>query len=501
MRWMGLGVLLWVLLPMGTASGFVDCDGYEAAWDADTVYVMQAQTDSDRYVELFDGLTCANAYEGAPTPRIELNGDVSILIFVSPVAGIAGDVGLTVVRKTVEIDGAGYAIRRDPSAPTEYRLLQVNEGGNLTLRNTTLIGGLLGSEGITRGGALYYEGDVTLVNVTVTGSRAQEGGGLYGTGTLSLLGSRVSDNRAMGGAGGGVYAQGPMLMRGSAIERNVGGGLYLSGPESTLVRSSVSDNTASNTAGIRNEGTLFMLNMRVEDNLADPLNSNGGGINNNGQGQLVMFNTVVRGNRAGIGGGIYHGGASLSINLSTVVDNINNGNFAGSNIANPQPITLAASIVAGGSGGASISNPSAVSLQSENIIEDGAVIGDGVLAVDPLLDTNLVPLPGSRALDVIDGVPLLDTLDIDGDGNTTERVPVDVDDTPRQRGTRVDLGAQEARATLLSDGLLTPADAVYVLNRLGVAVDVANEAADYDQDGDIDSDDASAVLAALGAAS
>lgn len=48
------------------------------------------------------------------------------------------------------------------------------------------------------------------------------------------------------------------------------------------------------------------------------------------------------------------------------------------------------------------------------------------------------------------------------------------------------------------DGFITPADAVFVVNRIGQAPTGENAPADIDRDGDIDEDDANAVLALVG---
>ncbi len=73
--------------------------------------------------------------------------------------------------------------------------------------------------------------------------------------------------------------------------------------------------------------------------------------------------------------------------------------------------------------------------------------------VDPLgpdgvagtLDDDLRLMPNSPAIDAGDNALLPDDLlDVDGDGDTTETSPLDLDGTPRIKNGTVDMGAYEA---------------------------------------------------------
>lgn len=61
------------------------------------------------------------------------------------------------------------------------------------------------------------------------------------------------------------------------------------------------------------------------------------------------------------------------------------------------------------------------------------------------LDDDLRLMPNSPAIDAGDNALLPDdTSDVDGDGDTTETTPLDLDDTPRIKNGTVDMGAYEA---------------------------------------------------------
>lgn len=96
-----------------------------------------------------------------------------------------GLTGLPVVSSEITIEGHGSTIQRSSGAP-EFRLLAVNATGDLTLKETTLSGGIA----------------------------ARYGGGIFSYGgTVTLSGSTVSGNTALGGCGGSVQRRGVVQQR------------------------------------------------------------------------------------------------------------------------------------------------------------------------------------------------------------------------------------------------------------------------------------------------
>jgi hypothetical protein len=134
-----------------------------------------------------------------------------------------GPDGLPPITSNLTINGNGAVLQRDVNAIGDFRLLYVSGGlngelplGNLTLENVTLQGGIaqggdsdFGGGGLGAGGAIFNQGTLNLVGVTVMNNQAQGGGG----GVL-LFGN------PLGNGGGGMGEDAPN----ASGEENQGGG-------------------------------------------------------------------------------------------------------------------------------------------------------------------------------------------------------------------------------------------------------------------------------------
>ena len=289
---------------------------------------------------------------------------------------------------------------------------------------------------------------------------------------------------------------------------------------------------------IFNNGMLTVADSKISNNTAIPETNNtdsgigiGGGIGNFNYGITTIINSTFTGNNANSGGGllsfsgigdfanqvtvinsifegntaVYNGGAigananEFSITNSTLVNNTAN-NDSGDAIYGT-PVTLQNTIIANDNPNDDVAVFGDVTANGANIVADNSLTGANILNADPMLDTDLVPLPGSPAIDAADSSLLpADEFDIDNDGDTTEPLPLDVDGDPRIQGSNLDIGAQESSFTfdLVSDGI-TPSDAIFVINRIGEAVtNGRNAVADRDNDEDIDEDDVDLIIDAIG---
>jgi hypothetical protein len=171
-----------------------------------------------------------------------------------------GRTGLPVVASTITIDGAGSTIMRSGVA-SDFRILAVNSAGNLTLRQTTVSGGVATQnasgnvEGDDNGGGTYvYGGVLRLINSTISGNAARfDGGGVsISYGTLTILNSIIAGNSA-GGVGGGISSSsGALTVTDSTISGNSafgGGGASTIDSAVNLTNSTVSGNSAAGHAG------------------------------------------------------------------------------------------------------------------------------------------------------------------------------------------------------------------------------------------------------------
>src|SRR6185369_3536418 len=115
--------------------------------------------------------------------------------------------GLPVVTSEITIKGSGSTIERSSAAP-DFRILAVSNLGKLTLKHTTISGGV--ASGPSGGGGIFNLGTLALEKSTVSGNTADGAGG--GVANYAFLGgylevrlshSTVSGNTA-GGSGAGV---------------------------------------------------------------------------------------------------------------------------------------------------------------------------------------------------------------------------------------------------------------------------------------------------------
>jgi hypothetical protein len=95
-----------------------------------------------------------------------------------------GPSGLPAISSPITIEGHGSTLRRAEDAPA-FRMLTVNFVGKLTLRETTVSGGVASGEAF-----------------------AAEGGGVWNYGILTVTHSTISGNAATG-SGGGVFSRAP----------------------------------------------------------------------------------------------------------------------------------------------------------------------------------------------------------------------------------------------------------------------------------------------------
>jgi hypothetical protein len=181
---------------------------------------------------------------------------------------------LVISAKEIIIDGAdapGITL----SGGDADRVLIVDPSADATLRNLTISDGF----GWQLAGGILNNGTLTLDRVTVTGNTmARAAGGIYnGDGaTLTLVDSSIVDNLA-GWSGGGVYSffTTTTIVR-STISGNmasdVGGGLRLLG-NAEIINSTISGNESTAWYGgafFLTDGVLDITNSTVVENVSPP---------------------------------------------------------------------------------------------------------------------------------------------------------------------------------------------------------------------------------------
>ena len=216
-------------------------------------------------------------------------------------------------------------------------------------------------------GAIFNDEQLTIVNSTISDSRAAEGGGIFNSyqGSLSLIDSTISGNRSET-RGGGIANESSLLIRGSTIRDNeVGngfGGGGLSNTSFAYIRDSlISDNFGE---GVRNEGgTLTIQNSTLSGNAS-------GGASNQGLYNDDSPPSLIR-------------GGELTIRDST----ISNNGFAGISNSRHSNLLVIGSTISGNvnylGGGAGISNDGLAEVRHSTITGNTSQSDGGGIFTSP----------------------------------------------------------------------------------------------------------------------
>jgi predicted outer membrane repeat protein len=258
----------------------------------------------------------------------------------------------------VTIRGATTAAEVVLTPPAGSRALTVGEGGRLTLEALTLAGAR-GTAG--DGGALYVEGEATLVGVRAVDNRSTGDGGAVAVhdGTLTLRGCSFSGNEAATD-GGALYTwDATVTDDGSAWTENAahsGGAVVVQQSRFTTIDGTWTGNTADGSGGalILRGGAHDLARGTFTDNVAG---GDGGAILVDDTASGALRNLLVVANRAGDRGGgvsVRDTPGGLVIANSTLVGNDARGAGGGVSVATRwSGVVDLVSLVVAGSGGTS----------------------------------------------------------------------------------------------------------------------------------------------------
>jgi hypothetical protein len=304
-------------------------------------------------------------------------------------------------------------------------------------------------------------GNVTLSSLTVRNGQSTVGGGISQSGGTTRIKNSVITSNNSSTIGGGIALTGSstsMTIEGSTITDNVGGangggGVYAgTGSTLLLLNSTVSNNRATNAGfgggGLLTEGAVTIANSTISGNT---ITGDGGGIFS--VGALTITNSTITNNTAdfdnnnsGTGGGIFRVDGTVTVRNTIVAGNFDTPGNAG---AGSTARDLSGTFVDGG-------NNLIGSADGSTGFTVGTRVGTNAAPINPQLgvlannggNTQTHALnAGSLAIDAGSNANQpLDILDFDGDGNTTETIPIDQEGKTRAAGT-VDIGAFESGTT------------------------------------------------------
>ncbi len=368
------------------------------------------------------------------------------------------EVGEATVLDGVQVVG-GYAF--GPSATPFTDDLQgaglTMSGGSLILRHCTFSGNWASGDG----GAIYLDnGRLELVECTFLSN---------GAGRFVALSSGLSSASLTNGTGGAIRndGKGPLVLSQCRFLGNCagsqGGALDNSKGDVTLTRCLFLQNDAGSSGGgaiWNSEGRIDLVSCILHGNRSD---YSGGAIANGWSGTLRAVNCCLHANSSGVQAGaidnFFGGKATLS---NCTLANNRQGGGPGAVICGPaldqtgSELTITNCILWNGGSEIADLGKSLVTVRQTDI--QGGWAGTGNLDADPLFvlprgrdgiagteDDNLRLATGSPCIDR-GSTALLpeDFADLDGDGNLTESLPLDLDGKARKTGTTVDLGAYES---------------------------------------------------------
>ncbi len=275
----------------------------------------------------------------------------------------------------------------------------INAGGVLTLTQVTVQGNTADDYG---GGVLASKKAWVIDSVFENNSVTKyDGGGMYANGALIVTGSQFSHNRTMAlkgyGGGGGLIAFGPSAITATQFISNSssdwGGGAYLAsfaaGTLTQLTDVQFISNTAQNGGG--GLFAWFTTTLNTVD-FSDNFSSyHGGGvyIGYAGNYQIIVNGGTILHNSGAGGGGLYAGNAVINVSQfknNHALNNWGGGFFAASNtIVSDTTFTHNTSFYAGGAIGAQNGSVHVTGGRFESNQATGGGWGGAIYNVGPTL--------------------------------------------------------------------------------------------------------------------
>ena len=316
---------------------------------------------------------------------------------------------------TLSLFGPDAIVTINPGGAS--RALTVEEDADVDILGIRFANGNgAGAANTGRGGAIYNNGGITLLeNVIIVGNTATNGGGLNNAngGQLTIINTVIMGNQALTSSGGGLqnFSSGTLNIEGALIAGNI-------------------SNSSSGGGGAQLNGTVNISNTTFANNEAAS-GGDGGGISSNGT-SLTLTNVTMSGNIAGdLGGGLRRVTTNTSLFVRNSIFAGNTAATADNDVSTNSSLTSRGNNIIGDAGN------SAGWIKSDQLDTDPLL---GPLADNGGFSETFLPMVGSPAIDggqdcVIDQSCM--------DENAAFDLNVDQRDIIRPQGDGVDIGATE----------------------------------------------------------
>ena len=210
-----------------------------------TVLAAEYSVNSGSACSLADAIEAANQNQavggciaGGEVDVIRLSGDITL------------SAELPSIRSDMTIISDNLGVKRAISGNFAYRIFNIKDGPNVTLRSLQLTAGR--NTGMRGGAVRILSGNVALIDVRMENNWAELGGGALragSTGAVSCTNCVFVDNQSTDGGAIWVGDAGNLTLVRSAVHNNTGtrgGGMYVHSGRATLVGTSFSNNHAPN---------------------------------------------------------------------------------------------------------------------------------------------------------------------------------------------------------------------------------------------------------------
>ncbi|MFM6615756.1 MAG: beta strand repeat-containing protein, partial [Microcystis panniformis] len=365
------------------ASALTAAQAGDEIWVTAGTYKPTTGTDRNATFTLKNNVGIYGGFAGTETAQNQRNINTNVTI-------LSGEIGVAGIA-----DNVYHVVTATGTVSNPLTTSSILDGFTITGGNAT---GTTGNQG--NGGGVYVSGaSPTLRNITFRDNNGTNGGALYNESGSNpvLIDTLFEYNTATRGAAIYNDLSSPQITDGTFrlnTAVNDGGAIYnTSSSNPTIVNTVFSRNYANRGSG----GAVF-------NNLSNP----------------NFINTTFSNNVAITGGAFANNSSSVAIRNSILYGNQNS---SGTNQISGGGVTVANSIIQGGGfTGATDNNPLFVNANADDL---------RLKAGSPALnagDSNLLPA---------------DSRDLDGDGNTAEKIPLDLAGNTRVLGANVDLGAYE----------------------------------------------------------